>query len=62
MVARSVLAYAGARWRAPASPLLGVVANGFKSGRLGGYGCGYSYDYAAAGAGARQPARMLADL
>jgi Mrp family chromosome partitioning ATPase len=29
------------------APLLGVVANGFKSGRLGGYGYGYSYDYAA---------------
>jgi capsular exopolysaccharide synthesis family protein len=28
------------------APLLGVVANGFKSGRLGGYGYGYSYDYA----------------
>jgi len=30
------------------APLLGVVANGFKPGRLGGYGYGYSYDYAAA--------------
>jgi len=29
------------------APLLGVVANGFKSGRRGGYGYGYSYDYAA---------------
>jgi polysaccharide biosynthesis transport protein len=29
------------------APLLGVVTNGFKSGRLGGYGYGYSYDYAA---------------
>jgi Mrp family chromosome partitioning ATPase len=29
------------------APLLGVVANGFKSGRLGGYGYGHSYDYAA---------------
>ena len=29
------------------APLLGVVANGFKSGRLGSYGgYGYSYDYA----------------
>ena len=28
------------------APLLGVVANGSKSGRLGGYGYGYSYDYA----------------
>jgi polysaccharide biosynthesis transport protein len=32
------------------APLLGVVANGFKSGRLGSYGYGYSYDYAASGA------------
>jgi len=30
-----------------AFPLLGVIANGFKSGRLGSYGgYGYSYDYA----------------
>jgi succinoglycan biosynthesis transport protein ExoP len=29
------------------APLLGVIANGFKSGRLGPYG--YAYDYAAAG-------------
>ena len=29
------------------APLLGVVANGLKSGRRGGYG--YSYDYAAGG-------------
>jgi Mrp family chromosome partitioning ATPase len=28
------------------APLLGVVANGLKSGRRGGYGYGYSYDYA----------------
>src|ERR1700722_3415406 len=28
------------------APLLGVVANGFKAGRLGPYGHGYSYDYA----------------
>jgi Mrp family chromosome partitioning ATPase len=34
------------------APLLGVVANGFKSGRRGSYGYGYSYDYAASGAGA----------
>jgi succinoglycan biosynthesis transport protein ExoP len=34
------------------APLLGVVANGFKSGRLGGYGYGYSYDYAAGVKGA----------
>ena len=30
------------------APLLGVVANGFKSGRLGSYG--YAYDYAPKGA------------
>jgi len=30
------------------APLLGVVANGFKAGRLGSYG--YAYDYAYAGA------------
>ena len=36
------------------APLLGVVANGFKSGRLGGYGYGYSYDYAAGVKGGRQ--------
>jgi receptor protein-tyrosine kinase len=30
------------------APLLGVVANGFKSGRLGSYG--YAYDYATDGA------------
>jgi len=28
------------------APLLGVIANGFKAGRRGGYGCGYGYDYA----------------
>jgi len=29
------------------APLLGVIANGFESGRLGSYGgYGYSYDYA----------------
>jgi Mrp family chromosome partitioning ATPase len=33
---------------AAGAPLLGVVANGFKSGRLGSYGYGYSYDYAPA--------------
>jgi capsular exopolysaccharide synthesis family protein len=27
------------------APLLGVIANGFKSGRRGGYGYGYGYDY-----------------
>ena len=37
------------------APLLGVVANGFKSGRLGGYGYGYSYDYAAGGKGSTPP-------
>ena len=31
------------------APLLGVVANGLKSGRRGGYGYGYSYDYAGVG-------------
>jgi Mrp family chromosome partitioning ATPase len=34
------------------APLLGVVANGLKSGRRGGYGYGYSYDYAAGVKGA----------
>jgi succinoglycan biosynthesis transport protein ExoP len=34
------------------APLLGVVANGLKSGRRGSYGYGYSYDYAAGGTGA----------
>jgi len=34
------------------APLLGVVANGFKSGRLGSYGYGYSYDYASGVKGA----------
>jgi tyrosine-protein kinase len=28
------------------APLLGVIANGFKTGRLGSYGYGYGYDYA----------------
>jgi polysaccharide biosynthesis transport protein len=37
------------------APLLGVVANGFKSGRGGSYGYGYSYDYAAAGTGGKDP-------
>jgi hypothetical protein len=32
--------------------LLGVVANGFKSGRRGSYGNGYYNDYAAGGGGA----------
>ncbi len=37
--------------RGAGAPLLGVVANGLKSGRRGGYGYGYgySYDYAAGG-------------
>jgi Mrp family chromosome partitioning ATPase len=35
------------------APLLGVVANGCKSGRRGGYGYGYSYDYAAGVKGGR---------
>jgi capsular exopolysaccharide synthesis family protein len=30
------------------APLLGVIANGFRSGRRGGYGYGYGYDYAPA--------------
>jgi Mrp family chromosome partitioning ATPase len=30
------------------APLLGVIANGLKSGRRGGYGYGYGYDYAPA--------------
>jgi capsular exopolysaccharide synthesis family protein len=30
------------------APLLGVIANGFKAGRLGGYGYGYGYDYSPA--------------
>ena len=38
------------------APLLGVVANGFKPGRLGGYGYGYSYDYAAGVKGGTTPA------
>jgi receptor protein-tyrosine kinase len=43
------------------APLLGVVANGFKSGRRGGYGYGYSYDYAASGAGATTGAKAGAE-
>ncbi len=35
------------------APLLGVVANGFKAGRRGGYGSyGYAYNYATSGSGA----------
>jgi len=30
------------------APLLGVIANGFKTGRRGGYSYGYGYDYAPA--------------
>ncbi len=30
------------------APLLGVIANGFKAGRLGAYGYGYGYDYSPA--------------
>ncbi|HTD58495.1 MAG TPA: polysaccharide biosynthesis tyrosine autokinase [Solirubrobacteraceae bacterium] len=30
------------------APLLGVIANGFKAGRRGGYGYGYGYDYSPA--------------
>jgi capsular exopolysaccharide synthesis family protein len=30
------------------APLLGVIANGFKSGRRGSYGYGYGYDYSPA--------------
>jgi hypothetical protein len=37
------------------APLLGVVANGLKSGRRGGYGYGYSYDYAASGGKSGEP-------
>jgi hypothetical protein len=34
------------------APLLGVVANGFKQGRRGGYGSyGYAYNYATTGTG-----------
>jgi capsular exopolysaccharide synthesis family protein len=38
------------------APLLGVIANGFKSGRRGGYGYGYGYDYTPAKPG---PPSML---
>jgi Mrp family chromosome partitioning ATPase len=34
------------------APLLGVIANGFKAGRLGS-SYGYTYDYAAAGVAPR---------
>ncbi len=40
---------------AAGAPLLGVVANGFKAGRLGSYG--YSYDYSSAKP--EQPSGML---
>jgi polysaccharide biosynthesis transport protein len=43
------------------APLLGVVANGLKSGRRGSYGYGYSYDYAASGADTKDgPAAVAA--
>ena len=42
------------------APLLGIVANGFKSGRLGGYGYGYSYDYAAVGGKSGEPPKTEA--
>jgi capsular exopolysaccharide synthesis family protein len=38
--------------RGAGAPLLGVIANGFKAGRLGG-SYGYTYDYAAAGVAPR---------
>ena len=41
------------------APLLGVVANGFKSGRRG-YGYGYSYDYAAGGGKSGEPPKTEA--
>ena len=41
--------------RGAGAPLLGVIANGFKAGRLGG-SYGYTYDYAAAGAAPRASA------
>jgi capsular exopolysaccharide synthesis family protein len=38
------------------APLLGVVANGFKQGRRGGYGSyGYAYNYATTGSGPTAP-------
>jgi len=40
------------------APLLGVVANGFKSSRLGG-AYGYTYDYPAAGAAATTSATVV---
>ena len=42
------------------APLLGVVANGLKSGRRGGYGYGYSYDYAAGGGKSGEPPKTEA--
>jgi tyrosine-protein kinase len=41
--------------RGAGAPLLGVIANGFKAGRLGG-SYGYTYDYAAAGVAPRASA------
>ncbi len=47
--------------RGVGAPLLGVVANGFKSGRLGSYGAyGYAYDYASTAPAATEPERPLA--
>jgi capsular exopolysaccharide synthesis family protein len=37
------------------APLLGVIANGFKAGRLGGYGYGYGYGYDYSSAKSKQP-------
>ncbi len=43
--------------RGAGAPLLGVIANGLKAGRLGG-SYGYAYDYAAAGAAPRASALL----
>jgi len=44
------------------APLLGVVANGFKQSRRGGYGSyGYAYDYATSGTGAKAGTGAPAD-
>lgn len=40
------------------APLLGVIANGFKAGRLDAYGYGYGYGYADRGAGGRPTAEI----
>jgi polysaccharide biosynthesis transport protein len=39
------------------APLLGVVANGLKSGRRGGYGYGYSYEYTTGGGKPKKPSK-----